>query len=77
MCEKGAVAPDVSCTAGHHSTTIASHQFTIRLNTTSDYLCKLQVFEVRDVVLLCLFCCSICFSMHQYQLAPIYLSVRS
>ena len=34
MCEKGAVIPDVSCTAGHQSTTITSHQFIIRLNTT-------------------------------------------
>jgi len=25
----------------------------------------------------CLFCCNIYFSMHQYQLVPIYLSVRS
>jgi len=28
------------------------------------------------VVLLCLFCCNIYFSVHQYQLVPIYLSVR-
>jgi len=35
------------------------------------------VVEVRDVVLLKLFCCNICFSVHQYQLVPIYLSVRA
>jgi len=34
MCEKRAIAPDVSCTAGHQSTTITSHQSTIRLDTT-------------------------------------------
>jgi len=28
-------------------------------------------------VLLCLFCCNMYFSVHQYQLVPIYLSVRS
>ena len=28
------------------------------------------------MVLLCLFCCNIYFSVHQYQLVPIYLSVR-
>jgi len=32
MCEKGAVTPDVSRIAEHQSTTIASHQSSIRLN---------------------------------------------
>jgi len=31
MCERGAVTPDVSCTTGNQSTTIASHQSTVRL----------------------------------------------
>jgi len=50
MCEKGAVTPDVECTAGHQSTTIASHQFTIRLNTTSCHItfvnCELSRLEM-------------------------------
>jgi len=36
MFERGAVTPDVSCTAVHQSTestTIASHQSTVRLDT--------------------------------------------
>jgi len=33
MCERGAVAPDVSSTARHQSTTMASHQSTVRLNS--------------------------------------------
>jgi len=56
MCERGAVTPDVACTAEHQSTTIASHQFTIsnqaEYNVMSNYICKLWVVEVRDVVLL-------------------------
>ena len=35
------------------------------------------VVEVRDVVLLSLFCCNNYFSVHQYQLVPVYLSVRA
>jgi len=34
MFERGAVALDVSCTAEHQSTTMASHQSTVRLNST-------------------------------------------
>jgi len=44
MCEKGAVTPDVSCTAKHQSTTIASHHSTIshqaQYNVMSAYICK-------------------------------------
>jgi len=40
-----ATAPDVSCTAEHQSTTIASHQSTIShqtpYNVMSDYICEL------------------------------------
>jgi len=79
MCERGAVPPDVSCTSEHQTTTIAFHQSTInhqaRYNVMSDYICKLWVVEVRDVVFLCLFCCITYFSVHQYQSVPIYLSV--
>jgi len=61
------------------STTIASHQSTIshqaQYNVMSDYICKLWVVEVGDVVLLCIFCCIVYFSVHQYQLVSIYLSV--
>jgi len=42
----------------------------------SGYICKLLAVEVKDVVLLCLVCCIIHFSVHQYLLVPIYLSVR-
>ena len=35
------------------------------------------VVEVRDVVLLSLYGCNICFSVHQYPLVPIYFSVRA
>jgi len=42
-----------------------------------DVRLNLQVVKARDVVLLCLFCCIVYFSMHQYQLVPIYLSVRA
>jgi len=49
--EKNAVTPDVSCTAGHQSTTIASHQSTIRLNTTwcqtTFVNCELSSLEMR------------------------------
>jgi len=41
----------------------------------SKCICKLRVVEVRDVVLLCLFCCNIHFSVHQYQLVPTYSSL--
>jgi len=45
MCERGAVTPDVSCSAEHQSTTIASHQSTIshqaQYNVMSGYICKL------------------------------------
>jgi len=51
--------------------------YQVQYNVMSGYLCKLWVVEVRDVVLLCLFCRNIYFSVHQYQLVPIYLSVRS
>jgi len=40
MCERGAVTPDVSCTAEHQSTTMASHQSTIFVN------CELSRLEM-------------------------------
>jgi len=45
MCEKSAVTPDMSCIAGHQSTTIASRQSTIshqaQYKVMSEYICKL------------------------------------
>jgi len=44
----------------------------------SDYIfANCGVVEVRDVVLLSLFCSNIYFSVHQYQLVLIHLSVRA
>jgi len=51
MCERGAVTPDVSCTAGCQSTTTTSHQSTVRLcwaaqySMVSDYICNLWSFR--------------------------------
>jgi len=49
MCERGAVTPDVSCTAEHQSITIAYHQSTIshqaQYNVMSDCIFKLWVVE--------------------------------
>jgi len=56
---------------------IPSDHYQAQYNVMTDYLCKLCVVEVRDVVLLRLFCYNIYISVHQYQLVPIYLSVRS
>jgi len=76
MFERDVVTPDVSCTAEHQSTTIAFHQSTIsdqaQYIVMADYMCKLCVVEVRDMVLLRLFCYIIYFSVHQYQLVPSY-----
>jgi len=63
MCEKGAITPEVSCAAGLHYHSIPSVLYQAQYNVMSDHLCKLCVVEVRDVVLLCLFCCNIYFSL--------------
>jgi len=75
MCERGAVTPDVPCTAEHQSTTIASHQSTIRLNTTWCQImfvnCELSRLEMWCCcVILWHYCASISVSAY-------YLSVRA
>ena len=73
--------PDVSCTLHcrapvHHHNNPSVH-YQAQYNVMSDYICKLCVVEVRDAVLLCLFCRNIYFCVHQYQLVLICLLVRA
>jgi len=56
----------------HHPSFIPSVHYQDQYNVVWDYICKLWVIEVRDVVLLCLFYCNIYFSVHQYQLVAVY-----
>jgi len=49
-------------TAVHHHS-IPSVHWQAQFNVVSDYICKLWVFEVIDMVLLCLFCVNIHFSV--------------
>jgi len=59
-CVKGAVTPDVSCTAEHQSTTIASNRSTIRLNTTK--WCQLT-FVNCELSRLEMYCCCAYFAV--------------
>jgi len=65
MCERGAVTPDVSCTAEHQSTTIASHQSTIshqaqyNVNVMLDYIC----YSSGEVWRLEMWCCCAYFAV--------------
>ena len=63
------------CRAPVHHHSIPSVPYQAQYNMASNYICKLGVVEVRDVLLPCLFCYNIHFSVHQYQFVPICLSV--
>jgi len=62
----------VHCRAPVHHHSIPSVHYQAQYNVMLNYICILWVVEARDVVLLCLFCCIIYFSVHRYHLVLVY-----